>query len=164
MSCRHLCGGPCLGEGLIEMTAHPCQAHPSNRTRGVGQKVGHMCLLPCHEVSNLRPMGFVASFGLEQNTTLIFSFFKRESDHLSHSHVHPVLPDLTATLFRGKGVLGPGRGRPGEDGGLSPHEAHGIQGEERGGCLSSGSVGRSSCSSTVLCSGTGRRADCHTYR
>lgn len=75
MSCRHagLHSGPRSGDGVIDMTAPPCQARPSSRTRGAGRKVGHMCLVPCHEVSNLRPMGFVASFGSEQNSALAFS-------------------------------------------------------------------------------------------
>lgn len=70
-----------------------------------------MCLVPCHEVSNLRPMGFVASFGLEQNTTLIFSFsisssLNGKSDHLSDSHIQPALPDLQPLCSEVRGAGG----------------------------------------------------------
>lgn len=116
MSCRHTgsCGGPRSGDGVIDMTAPPCQAHPSSRTRGAGRKVGHMCLVPCHEVSNLRPMGFVASFGSEQNTAPAFSVSTPPSPS-GRRTICPIstarpLPDRTVTSFRSE-VRGPGAGR-----------------------------------------------------
>lgn len=62
-----------------------------------------MCLVPCHEVSNLRPMGFVASSGLEQNTTLIFSLSVSSplNGRVTICHSHIPRPELQR-FVRGK--------------------------------------------------------------
>lgn len=62
-----------------------------------------MCLVPCHEVSHLRPMGFVASFGLEQNITGFsppaFSSLKEEIGHLSN-YIQPTLTSQSCSVPR----------------------------------------------------------------
>lgn len=57
-----VCAGPCWGQESLKRQHIPA-GRTLRRKEGAGRKVGHMCPVPCHEVSNLRPMGFVASFG-----------------------------------------------------------------------------------------------------
>lgn len=148
MSCRHagLCSGPRSGDGVIDMTAPPCRAHPSSRTRGAGRKVGHMCLVPCHEVSNLRPMGFVASFGSEQNSALALSVGTPPSPSgrgticlIATARPPPARPHSHSVLFRGKGSGGlaeaalSDRLRPGRRaGGAGLQQRTGLCGTGRG--------------------------------